>query len=225
MAMVTGFCSNGWHEGSKATDWRGHPAPTCRFINVCPCKCHADLDKMFSMTESERICLEVSGYSPPARTYWLPSDDYTPDDDVSSMVVGTDTGSGIEDVTTAHTPPSNGVVFAPTQSGRTAKGQLEYWVDEQCRIWLIDKPGFPCTPAWLSSHIAEDNGVSPPSVGAIDAVFKRWEALGYAVIDRKPTRFSAFTSEGQRLGLKRMKEIFKRQNRLRAADNKRNLRR
>jgi hypothetical protein len=36
-------------------------------------------------------------------------------------------------------------------------------------------------------------------------VFKRWERIGFAVIDRKPTRFSRYTEDGVKLGLEVLK--------------------
>jgi hypothetical protein len=113
--------------------------------------------------------------------------------------------------------------FGPTPTGRAAKGELEAWVDEQCRIWIIDKPGVPCTPAFLSEQIAKDQAINPPSVGAISACFERWMKLGYAVIEKKPTRFVKYTDEGVRLGLERMKHNAKQSRRLADAEHRRNL--
>lgn len=225
LPMKSGWCAQGWCEGTKATDWRGRPAPTCKMIGQCPCICHDMLTKMFAMTGAERLVIESSGYAPPHRTYWLPEDDPLPALDRSSNgLVGTGPAI-IESPAPDIVPATVTRDFRPTESGRTPKGQLELWVKEQCDIWLIDKPGFPCTPQWLSDHIAEDQGITPPSVGAISAVFDRWTNLGFAVIERKPTRFIKYTDEGIRLGLERMKQDAKRKTRLQVADDRRNLRR
>lgn len=223
--MKTGHCLQGWCEGSKAVDWRGNPAPTCKMMLTCPCDCHTMLDKMFAMTGHERLPMDVSGYVPPHRDYWMPSDAPDVPLDASSDDPGIPTPETLEDPLERILATRTERDFGPTPTGRTAKGQLEGWVLAQCDIWVIDKPGFPCTPKWISDHIADDEGVSPPSVGAVDAVFKRWVKLGFAVIESKPTRFTGYTDEGSLVGLDVMKEKAKKSARLKQADDRRNLRR
>jgi hypothetical protein len=225
LPMKTGFCSNGWCEGKKATDWRGRPVPTCSFIETCPCGCHDTLDKLFAMTESERIVVESSGYSPPHRTFWMPSDDPIPVVDESSSPNGTGGPVVLESPAPDRVPASIVRDFTPTPSGRAAKGELEWWVKHQCDIWLIDEPGEPCTPSYLAAEIARDQGITPPSVGAINAVFERWIKLGFAVIEKKPTRFVRYTEDGVKYGLEKMKSDAKRRARLQLKDDRRNLRR
>ena len=222
LKMPTGHCSNGWCEGTKVTDWRGNPVPTCKMYITCPCKCHDQLAKLFKMTGAERILVESSGYAPPHRDYWMPSDDPLPS---LSSPNGSDGPVLIESPAPDVVPPTIERPFAPTPSGRAARGELELWVKKECDAWLVDQPGNPCTPVYLAEEIARTQGILPPSVGAISAVFERWVKLGFAVVEKKPTRFIKYTEEGVRLGLEQMKLQAKRQKRLRLNDDKRNLRR
>lgn len=222
LPMKTGFCNNGWCEGSKAKDWRGNPVPTCEFIVTCPCSCHDQLDKLFAMTDAERIVVDSSGYRLPERTYWMPSDEPLPP---RSTDGGTVTHEYVESPAPDTVPASIRRGFTPTPTGRAARGELEQWVKDECDVWLIDKPGEPCTPKYLAGEIARSQAIPPPSVGAISAVFERWVKLGFAVIDKKPTRFVKYTEDGIMLGLDAMKERAKRSKKLKFADDRRNLRR
>lgn len=221
LSMKTGFCSNGWCEGSKAKDWRGNPAPTCAFILECPCSCHDDLDKLFLLTEKERMVVESSGYSVPERTFWLPSDDPEPP---LSPTNGTDTPTIVESPAPDRVPATIVHDFNPTETGRAARGELESWVKQHCDIWLIDEPGDLCTPQYLANEIARDLGIAPPSVGAIGAVFDRWVRLGFAVCLKKPVRFERYTDEGIKLGLEVMKAQAKKQSKIQKAQHRNNLR-
>jgi hypothetical protein len=107
--------------------------------------------------------------------------------------------------------------FTPTPTGRAARGELEAWVKEQTDIWAVEEYTFPCTPQWVAEEIGYDKGITAPSVGAVDAVFKRWEALGFATIERKPTRFTKYTEDGLKLGLEGLKRRAKMQKKLQKA--------
>lgn len=222
LPFKTGFCSNGWCEGTKATDWKGKPVPTCEHFVTCPCKCHSDLGKLFEMSGQERILVNSSAYTPPEREYWLPSDEPL------STLSSDDGNTGptiIESPAPDRVPATVARDFTPTPTGRAARGELESWVKRQCDIWLVDEPGYECTPAYLAEQIARDYGITPPSVGAISAVFNRWVDLGFARVEKKPTRFVGYTPEGIKKGLEVMKNEAKRAKRLQLADDRRNLRR
>lgn len=210
MKMKTGYCNNGWCEGTKAKSSSGQPAPSCKFYLTCPCKCHDMVDKMFEMSGMERILVDKSEYAP-HRTWWMPSDEplapLSNSEPASTPVLVESPAPGI-------VPPSLRRPFAPTATGRAARGELESWVKDACDVWLIDQEQYPCTPAWISEEISRTQGIREPSVGAITAVFNRWEKLGFAVIGRKPTRFIKYTEDGVRLGLEKMKEQAKRKKRL-----------
>lgn len=221
MKLRTGFCSNGWCEGTKAKDWRGNPAPTCKFIFTCPCDCHVKLDKLFEMSGRERVEVDSSGYVPPPRTFWLPSDDPLP---ILSRSSNTTAAVVVESPVPDLVPSRVDTSYTPTPTGRAARGELESWVRRECDDWLIDQPGSPCTPSYLADAIARVQAVSPPSVGAINAVFERWVKLGFATVDKKPTRFTGYTKVGIELGLEGMKARVKREKAQAAANQKRGIR-
>lgn len=222
LPMQTGYCFNGWCEGTKATSSSGKPVPTCEFYITCPCKCHDDLDRLFTMTDQPRILVESSAYVPDSGGFWMPSDDPEP---VLSSPDGVTTPVIIESPAPDRVPASIGRTFTPTPTGRAARGELEWWVKQHCDIWLIDEPPDLCTPSYLSVEIGRDQGITPPSVGAISAVFDRWVKLGFAVIAKKPTRFVGYTEDGVKLGLEKMKNDAKRKSKLQAKDDYRNARR
>jgi hypothetical protein len=118
-------------------------------------------------------------------------------------------------------PPTVARSYAPTATGRAARGELEGWVKEVCDIWLIEGYQMLCTPAWISEEIASAQGIKAPSVGAISAVFERWVKLGFAVVQKKPTRFIAYTEEGKRVGLEGLKIRAKQQAKRKQAEQSR----
>lgn len=225
LALVTGFCDSGWHEGTKATDWRGRPAGTCKFFQTCPCECHNEIGKLFELTGTERILVDSSGYVPDLGGFVMPDvgmDDPSfiraDSDPASGLQEARDsTASGLESVAGTPAPAR----FAPTPTGRAARGQLEWWVHEQVRIWTVEGYDFACTPVWISKEIGRDQGIDPPSVGAISAVFERWSNLGFAIIEKKPTRFAGLTEDGKTKGLDRMKAEAKRREKMHKAEMKR----
>lgn len=221
MKLKTGYCSNGWHEGEKATGFGGDPVPTCKMILTCPCTCHDKLDKLYHMSGMERLPVDVSGYTPKPRTFWLPSDDPLP---ALSSPSGTTAPRIIESAVPGRVAPRIERDFAPTPSGRAARGELEAWVLEQCDVWVIDEEDELCTPAMLATRIGREQGINPPSVGAINAIFERWIKLEFARIEKRPTRFVGYTEEGVRLGLEGMKIQAKRMKARQKADQNRGAR-
>ncbi|RYE95931.1 MAG: hypothetical protein EOO77_41965 [Oxalobacteraceae bacterium] len=95
--------------------------------------------------------------------------------------------------------------FRPTESGRTARGQLEEWVERACGAWLRGDREDECTTAWVAEWIASEYGTTP-SRGAIDAVWNRWVDIGFAIKMSKPTQFVAFTPDGLNKGRAVLKE-------------------
>lgn len=213
----TGFCENGNCEGTNRKSFRGNPQPTCKFWKTCSCSCHLSYDQMFKMSEMERTLIDNSGYSPDRGGFVMP----TMEERMAALALS----APVEAPRTAYTesaapdivPPSIVRDFGPTATGRAAAGELESWVKKQCDIWLIESQEegdwYTCTPAYLSEKIAEDEGIKPPSVGAISAVFDRWIKIGFADCQKKPTRFVAYTEQGIKLGLEGCKEKFKRNKR------------
>jgi hypothetical protein len=205
----SGFCGNGWCEGIKAKDWRGNPAPTCKFWETCPCNCHDAVSMMFDMAGMERILMENSGYKVDRSQFWMPTDEdraqWAAERSARSSGPGTSEPAVLESPAPGLVPASITRTFAPTPTGRAARGELETWVNTVCGIWLVEKYKWPCTPLYISETIAKDEGIKPPSTGAIAAVFTKWSDLGFADIQRKPLRFVSYTEAGLRLGLEGMK--------------------
>jgi hypothetical protein len=199
---ITGWCANGGHEGKKARYSNGAPMPTCTAINWCQCKCHAEIDEMFEETGRERTILDNPIYVPKPSTFHL--EDYIKPEpaavDTDALPVATSQAPGV-------LPPVVPKTFTPPPSGKAAKGELEDRVREVTDLWVAQfaSTGFECTPKWISERIASKYRIKPPSVGAIGAVFDRWTRYGFAVIERKPVRFSGYTEEGIRLGLDALK--------------------
>jgi hypothetical protein len=211
--LKTGMCAVGWCEGTRPTTPSGKKPKTCLNWQTCACKCHAELTKMFEMSGMERIAVENPEYVPFHRTWWMPGDD-------EHDTVHTSASLSTDSVPVApimYESPAPGVLpavrvrdFGQTATGRAARGELELWVKQVCDVFVVDGWPNPCTPAAISEQIGKDQGINPPSTGAVDAVLKRWVTLGFAVTGSKPTRFLSYTPEGIEMGLDRMKEKAKR---------------
>lgn len=214
LPFKTGFCASGWCEGTRAKTWRGDPAPTCEFWETCNCECHDMVSKMFAMSEMERIPVNNSAYVHEDGGFKRPSQDEIAREAAerrhrldgaapSAPVV-------IESPAPGVVPPLMARSFRPTATGRAARGELEAQVNRVCGVWIVEKYPWPCTPLWISETIAKDEGINPPSTGAITSCFNKWIELGFAVIRRKPLRFEHYTEEGIRLGLEAMKDAKRR---------------
>jgi hypothetical protein len=214
----TGFCGQGLCEGTKAVNYRGQPLSTCKAIYNCPCTCHDELAKLFKLTGQERQVVDVSGYVPDFGGFVMPEAlpivDSFSSSDTSGPVI-------IQSPAPGRVPTRIAKPFGPTPSGRAARGELESWVEEFCDIWLVEQDVEHCTPTYLSEEIGRAKGITPPSVGAIDAVLKRWVHLGFATTGRKPTRFIEFTEEGIQFGLVGLKEKAKRAKKMQRLAQKR----
>lgn len=223
----SGYCEIGLHEGTKPKSHSGQPMRTCKrnFDRdlkgtqiLCECECHTELDKMYEMMELPRVLMDNPEYRTFHRTWWLPSDDplygirpVAGSVDVPVVVNRTPAG--------ALTPPVRARDYGPTPTGRKARGELEYRVKEVCDLFASGELETEyCTPKFVANYL---DPAEPPSVGAIDAVFKRWVALGFAVIESKPTRFHAYTPDGWTKGLDRLKQESKRADKQKSAAQRR----
>lgn len=189
---LTGFCNMGQCEGTKPRGHNDTPLPTCTFWQDCKCECHEQITKMYEMAGMERRPAERNPeYVPPKRTYWIPSDD--PDYAMPTGAPEIDAGG----VALAEK------VVKVTETGRTQRGGLESWVQRECLAWLVDRdPEYGLTVRILSDEIGRIEGITPPSQGAIAAVFDRWIKYDYAVISTdRPRRFLGLTEQGQTHGL------------------------
>lgn len=197
----TGLCAIGACEGKNPKNFRGEPLPTCQAWDTCSCGCHEEFDKLFELSDMDRTAVNNSSYAPPERTFWMPS--------IEDRVVMRESSTNgpataptrIESPVPDTVPATLVRAYAPTPSGRSARGELESWVKETCDVWLVEKVATPCTPTWISVEIGRSQGIKDPSVGAIAAVFDRWTRIGFALVEKKPTRFVKYTEEGIRLTL------------------------
>lgn len=209
--IKTGFCSSGFHEGTKGKTYNEKPAPTCTFWKTCPCDCHKQYDQMFSMVGKERVVQNNSDYMPHNEFVqpWTDPVTYAPDPVTTGAV---NTPTIIQSELPDHVPATVARSYGPTPTGRAARGELEAWVKAVCDGWIVDtkdkdlRYAQPCTPQYVSEEIADREGIKAPSVGAIDAVFKRWVDIGFAVVEKKPTRFVRYTEEGIKLTLEGCKQ-------------------
>lgn len=111
----------------------------------------------------------------------------------------------------------------PTKSGidRRPRGFLNTDLRLLCNkvvtgeLAAVNEDGEPyrkITPAIARKLLTEFDGLDKedlPSTGAIAAVFKKWERIGYAVCDEAPYGFVDFTDEGRRLGFDELEKRWK----------------
>ena len=198
---MTGFCGIGAHEGSRTETPGGKKLKTCAEWKYCPCDCHKMYDQMYSMSEMDRVVVDNSGYSPPHNTYWVPTLEERVALSASSNSVGMIAPVVIESPLPDSVPTTTRRSFAPTPTGRSARGELESWTKDVCDEYLVENYKAPCTPMYVAEQIGKNEGIKPPSSGAVNAVFERWIKMGFAIIEKKPTRFVGYTTAGIELGL------------------------
>lgn len=238
---ITGHCANKQCEGTKPKSSSGTPMPVCLSWEWCKCKCHADITKMYKLVELPR---EEPSQNPDyvawARSqrhaFAMPEEPF--DGPTTVLSIPDDTGAPLGDerpstgqqdgpaatIPAAHPAPAQ-PVFMPTPTGRRAKGQLEYDVLQVCGEFTRDVYEWSiCTPKLVAERIGHMNGTEPPSTGAINAVWDRWERLGFAKQDKKPSRFVCFEVDGSIATLEKMKVQIKRQKKRGEAEARRTLR-
>lgn len=235
----SGWCENKQCEGTKPVNWRGTPMRICHLWEKCPCECHALITQMCEMADMERILPEQSaeylaymreqraGLIGPAEldlfdSPVLSSDDGTPahpDTSDPTTVPARDAEGHVS--TLEYLAP--GPVFTATPTGRRARGQLEEDVREVCEEFARDVYEWEhCTPKNVAERIAKKYAIEPPSTGAINAVWDRWEKLGFAKQDKKPSRFVSFVTDGSARTLAALKDRTKRDKKRTRAEIQRN---
>lgn len=219
---LTGFCNEngkpGQHEGTKPKDWRGVPMITCPFWETCPCECHKNVDFLFEATGMERREVPNPEYIPDHGNFAIPVMVDDPLGTVASSVDGVITPPTMEQTSTvppqaAQTP----LAQRRTVTGRAARGGLEAQVWDACTHFLdlgkiegeveFDDP---ITPKLVCEWIADRYKIPTPSSGAVNAVWDRWEKLGFAKTAKKPNRFLGFEGESSWDHLTRLKGSSKR---------------
>ena len=218
----TGFCGIGLHEGTSPTGISGTPLKVCVFWIDCGCECHKELTEIFEITGVPRTPQQNPKWVTPKNTFVMPST--VPAEEHSQSIrpyeglesAGpTDLPEGIERPPTVPLPPAAERSFGPTATGRAARGELEMWVRSVTNAWVVETQMDPtwkvlCTPPYIAKEISREQGVLPPSTGAITSVLDRWTKMGYATTDKKPIRFTGYTEDGIKLGLEKMKANAKR---------------
>ena len=202
----TGLCAVGACEGIKKLSASGRPMKPCHFWKFCACSCHEVFDMMFSMSEMDRVFVDNSGWSPEHSEFKMPTYEERAAAQVAARAGVTEISAVIiESPIPDLIPNTYKHTFQSTPTGRAARGELESWVREFCDEYLVEKYADICSPMFVAEGIGKAKGINPPSSGAVDAVFKRWMAIGFALIAPKPTRFIGYTPDGVKLGLEAMK--------------------
>lgn len=216
---TTGFCGNGYHEGTKKLSARGTLMKACQgsFYILgktyeCMCDCHSVTRQIFEITGIQRA---------------IPGNDligmlYAPSSPSPSIAPIGAHGTEVTPVTATpgqHMPgtvePMPGVsllrpllpkspaeAFQPTGSGQRARGQLEAEVASVMHRWFrgnVTTDAIPLTPDNVRAAITSQ---PPPSNGAIYSIFKRWADKGWCVLADRPFRMVHPTESGIR-GLRR----------------------
>lgn len=228
---VTGFCNSinkqPQHEGTKPVSPTGVALPVCLFWETCGCSCHEQITKMYADIGMDREPPEQShGFLEFVRNQATEFDtNETPLDPVYDALSSSDgvgvplddegppttpvsaLGATLEAYALAGGPPA----FTPTPTGRRARGQLEYDVLQVCKEYTQSVWDWSaCTPKVVAERIGKMNATEPPSTGAINAVWDRWEKLQFAEQAKKPSRFVKFLSGNSVADLDRLKSQVKR---------------
>lgn len=220
----SGFCNeNGipkqsvGHEGSQPTDWQGTPMMTCPDWMNCPCDCHYRLDVMFELGGIERHEVANPKYVRPVSDFVIPPPSFA-----SPLGDPNDPTGTQHDPFAPAGPTATPLAQRRTPLGYAGRGTLEaqVWDCMNTHVEVI-KLGVAMTTLMTSEWIAEHYEVPTPSRGAIQAVWKRWEQLGYCIVGTKPVSFLGFTSAGTWEQLERLKADAKRQKKSAQAADKR----
>jgi hypothetical protein len=238
--LISGWCANGQHEGTKPRGKRsGLPFPVCTCWETCNCDCHTRITDMYlSLNLPREEAMQNPEYSEWVRAdnarFVLPDPVYAHipnhfNPDGVSVPLGDEEPStgqqdSVLDALAGHTIARSEPRFAPTPTGRRARGQLEYDVLTVCIEYANEEYDWElCTPKLVSERIGKKYAIEPPSTGAIDAVWNRWEALEFAVRDHKPSRFVRFRMTASVEVLERIKAEKKRAKKRTIAEQRRGI--
>lgn len=220
MTYLSGFCGQlGAHEGmSPVWPRSGKPMKVCT-IPSCECECHDKLDKLFESTDTKREYLQNPKWEPEHHAFIMPDfrEKFLTVEAGDLDGVGIDQGSMagtltiegdtrrtklMESVLPGLIPGAIRKSFAPTASGRAARGQMEVWVKDVCDEWTLNAVrDILCTSEYVSEEI--ERIFKRPAVprGSIDSVFYRWREIGFAILADRPFRFLFYTPRGIEIGL------------------------
>lgn len=235
----TGFCnpyqplSGQSHEGDKVN------RRVCDFWDSCPCYCHYMIDQMYEMAGLPREPAEQGAEYLAKRDHARLETDLMLESITrnlrQSTILSNDIDTfprvDIEGTAAGQLDSAHGTLdqplrpqFAPTPTGRRARGQLEYDVLEVCNDFASGVYDWEyCTPKLVAEQIGKKYAVEPPSTGAINAVWDRWEKIEFAVQDKKPSRFVKFTGKSTPEDLELLKGRMKRQKKRTVAEQRRGI--
>lgn len=209
----SGYCGNGQHEGMKPKNHLGEPLKVCIFFDDCNCKCHEEITEMFKLAGLPREPQQNPEYLHKDSNFWLPGDD----DDTTAAILSNSGGTSPhldnESAVVAQQEPVVTPSYAPTPTGRKARGELESQVWSVCNDFVAGVFEWPlCLPKLVSEEIGKRTQDEPPSTGAINAVWERWVKLDFCLTGKKPLRFVAFAVEDHSWSaLMRVKARYKRE--------------
>lgn len=194
--MLSGFCGNAHCEGTKPRSPSGLAVKTCPLYLTCPCKCHAEIDEMFRIAEEDRILIENPEYVPPDNGVLRKMLEEIRQEAAQLRRIESNGESSLPNVLDPDINDEeilSGKAFRPTISGIRARGQLEYQVFAMCvEAWKEWPEGLPITPKIVAEFISAHENLQPPSTGAIQAVWIRWENMNFASFNKKPVEFTGF---------------------------------
>jgi hypothetical protein len=206
----TGHCLAGNHFGTRNLSPGGALLPACNSGPICRCRCHPEIldEEMRAFIAST---LGPNAILPPDPTLEPTTVNIIqPKASVVARVV-----PGVDDPRLPGMPPDHpDDLPAMLDSGRRARGSLDYEVKTVCdrylRTYGTGTNGL--TPQTCARMIdaGTDRETSP---GAVDAVWRRWVTLGFAVMGSKPVHFAGYTPEGVEKGLHKMQYEAKRRKR------------
>ena len=215
----SGWCQSGFCEGTKPDGIK-----TCDDFEKCPCECHLKIDKLFEAAGEPRILIENPNHHPfsKKRTYWMPGD---PEPNGDSILGLPEPVESTENDAQPSLIPRDQPRAERTATGRKQKGGLEVEVLHVCSEFVHGVYEWEhCTPRLVAEAIGTQNAEEPPSTGAVQAVWNRWEKLEFAVQAKKPARFVRFTSDHSIYDLERRKSDDRKAERLRKAAERRGVR-
>ena len=200
MTYISGFCGIGSCEGTSPTSPSGKPMKVCVAFGLCECSCHAKFDSMYAKMGEERVEHQNPHYEPavPVDLTWMDQEKELPKPKPAAPEIKFQDRPS----RTAVGLLESSREWEGTVNGYRHRGQLEAQVQQVCNRAMMGEFDEHCTARFVAEQIDPDN---PPSTGAIGAIFKRWEACGYAVINKHPVYFKRLTIEGMRDGLEACK--------------------
>lgn len=220
---ITGFCGNGAHEGAIKFTHNGARLRSCSGdytiqgkLYRCRCDCH---DAFRQIAEITGLTTQSTGSFDLIGQMFSPSSfiDVDPLGGIPTQREGEPLADTTEAKASPSDPPTPPVPFIPaqpsgfrmfspvsvpefkpTKTGQRARGQLEAQVAKVTLQWFKNQDSSSPRPMKPDECAMLVNPSSPPSSGAVYAIFKRWETQAYCKLGSKPFRMTELTEQGLR---------------------------